>query len=287
MISLPQLPSNGDALCSPNEAAEQLTGRPHVTYSELSSFQRCPLQWYYTYVLKLEPEQISAALVLGSAVHHGIERYLEAEMAADDPPTLDQMMESYRNCWETETKDKPVQFPQRQDAQALEAQVRSMFEAFLGSEFAAPEGEIIGIEESFKITLDESLPDLAGRVDVLTYKDGVLTVTDYKTARSMWNAKTAQENSEQLVLYSQGVKRLAEELGAKEIALEFVILTKAKQPKIEALPVKVDPDRLQRSKQVIKQVVTAMGAGVIYPAPSQMHCCTCPHQERCKSWHHH
>jgi hypothetical protein len=80
---------------SPNHVAERLTGRPYVTYSEVSTFQACPLRWHFGYVERAKPESISAAMLLGTCVHAAIQHYLETRLAVDREPTLDELMETY------------------------------------------------------------------------------------------------------------------------------------------------------------------------------------------------
>jgi len=138
--------------------------------------------------------------------------------------------------------------------------------------------------------LAEDLPHLMGRVDVITWRDNELLIADYKTARSMWTAETAQENADQLMLYSVGMQGLAKTLSDQARgALRFVVLTKAKEPKIASLPVEHDPDRLNRTRLTVRNVVAAMQhasqTDTIYPSPSQMNCATCPFKQRCAAWH--
>ena len=165
----------------------------------------------------------------------------------------------------------------------MEATARRMLETFMASEHAKPAGQIIGIEESFRIKLADNLPDLAGRVDMITHANDELVVTDFKTARSMWADETAEDRGEQLILYAQGCEPIARELDAK-VKLQFVIITKTKEPKVEAIPISIDPNRMDRSKRIITQVFTAMQTGVTYPVPSPMNCATCPFKKRCEAW---
>lgn len=269
---------------TPNQEAELLTGRPYLSYSEIKTFQTCPLKWRFQYVDKARPEQLSSAMLLGSCVHAAVQAYFQAMLGADQLPTIHQLMETYRAHWKEESDGAPIQYGKSQDAQILEATARRMLEQFIASPYAQAQGEIIGIEESFKVHLAEDLPDLAGRVDMLTYHNGQLVITDFKTARSMWADETAEDNGEQLILYAQGCEPIARELSAT-IAIRFVVITKTKEPKIEAREVTVNPDRIERSKIIIRQVFKAMHHGVVYPNPSPMNCSGCSFQRRCAEWH--
>lgn len=193
-------------------------------------------------------------------------------------------MQVFDACWERETTDVPVTYPKGQEKDTIRAQAQRMIEQFLASKHAVPEGEIIGLQETFRVVLAEDLPDLMGRVDVLTHNGSELLITDVKAARSMWTAETANDNSDQLVLYSLGMEDLARTLDAA-VQLRFVIVTKTKEPRVEAVPVEVDPDRISRTRAVVERVIQAMQYGVVYPSPSQINCSTCPFQQQCEGWH--
>ena len=270
---------------SPNEIAQAMTGRSHISYSEVRTFQQCPLKWRFQYVDHAKPEHISAALVLGSGVHAGVELHFESLLAATEPPTIDQMMASFQECWEKEAADLPVKYPKGQDAESTAATARRMFEEFIVSPLATPTGVIIGIEESFKVKLADDLPHLAGRVDMITHEpeSNTLIITDFKTARSVWSQGHAEEQAEQLILYAQGCEPIARQLGAT-IQLRYVVVTKTKQPKVDSITVAYDSTRSQRSRSVIRRVFRAMSLGIAYPVTSPLNCSCCPFTSHCAVW---
>jgi RecB family exonuclease len=272
---------------TPNDIAQALTGRPYITHSEVTSFQACPLKWHFGYVEHAEPETLTANMLVGTCTHGAIQRHLEALMAADRLPSIDELMGTYRQSWQEEAAKVPViQFARDDTAQTLEATARQMVETYLASPYAKPVGEVLGIEETLKVGLGADLPDLCGRVDMIEHRpvSKELIITDYKTTRSMWSPDTADDHAQQLVLYAHATAPMAQELGAT-IRLQFVVITRAKTPKIDALAVPLDPARVDRTRMVLRQVFQAMQAGAIYPAPSVMNCSGCGHKHRCAKWH--
>ena len=285
MIRVPEQWAPPASTPTPNDIAQAMTGRPHISYSEIRTFQQCPLKWAFQYRDHATPEHISSALVLGSGVHAGVELHFEHLLAATAPPNVDQMMAFYRECWEKETADLPVKYSRGQDAESTAATARRMFEQFITSPLATPTGVIIGIEESFKVKLADDLPDLAGRVDMITHEPetNTLTITDFKTARSVWSQGHADEQAEQLILYAQGCEPIARNLEAS-IKLRYIMVTKTKQPKVDAIDVSYDRSKTDRTRLIVRQVFNAMQSGVIYPAPSVMNCSGCPFRSQCCSW---
>lgn len=283
-----QHPQSRASSPTPNEIAHAMTGRPHVTYSEVRSFQSCPLKWKYQYVDRVMPERLSAAMLLGSGIHAAVELHFESLLAAVPPPDVDRMMVAFQTCWETDAVKAEVQYSRGQDESAIMATARRMLEEFAASPLADPLGEIVGVEESFKVHLGDDLPSLAGRVDMITLdrQKNELTITDFKTARSVWSQANAIEQSDQLVLYAQGCESIARDFGA-DVTLRYVVVTKTKQPKIDAITVPYDRSRVLRSQAIIRQVFSAMKVGSVYPVPSPMNCSTCSFVKRCAHWHRH
>ncbi|MCP4594600.1 MAG: PD-(D/E)XK nuclease family protein [bacterium] len=50
-----------------NAIALERTGRDYISYSSISTYQRCPLKYYFGYVVGLEPEFVSSSLIFGGA----------------------------------------------------------------------------------------------------------------------------------------------------------------------------------------------------------------------------
>jgi hypothetical protein len=83
------------------------------------------------------------------------------------------------------------------------------------------------------------------------------------------------------LLYSELAQDL---LPGKPLRLQFLVVTKAKSPVVEAHTVMVDPTRIERTKRVVEQTWKAMQAGYIYPSPSAMNCGGCLHRAPCRAW---
>ena len=54
---------------SPNQVAQELTGRDYLSFSAISTFQQCPLRYHFKYIQGLPETTVSASLILGGAVH--------------------------------------------------------------------------------------------------------------------------------------------------------------------------------------------------------------------------
>jgi putative RecB family exonuclease len=129
--------------------------------------------------------------------------------------------------------------------------------------------------------LVEGVPDLYGRVDLLTEDSDSLVVTDIKTSRGKWTQEQVEDSGEQLLLYSN----LASEISpGKKIATRFLVLTKTKEPVIEEHVREVEPAAVKRTLAGVERVWRAIESGVFYPAPSTISCSSCGYRTACRAW---
>jgi len=56
---------------------KQSRANKHISYSQLSSFETCPKQWYLSYVKNLAPYKPSIHAVFGTAMHETIQTWLD------------------------------------------------------------------------------------------------------------------------------------------------------------------------------------------------------------------
>jgi putative RecB family exonuclease len=164
---------------------------------------------------------------------------------------------------------------------SLDALASKMLTAFLSSPAASVQGRVLGVEEEIRGMLVEGVPDLYGRVDLLTEDSDSLVVTDIKTSRGKWSQEQVEDSGEQLLLYSH----LASEISpGKKIATRFLVLTKTKEPVVEEHTREVEPANVKRTLAGVERVWRAIDSGVFYPAPSVMACSGCGYRAACRAW---
>jgi len=262
-----------------NQAAQNLIGRPYLSWSAVSTFMQCPLKFKFRYLESLPEETLSSSLLFGSGIHQALEEFFRAELAGGPKPTLEKLVYIYRSTW----------LPADPEAVSLGSDTRESLDrlavkvlrAFLASDSAGLLGHVLGVEEEISGLLVEGVPDLLGRVDLVTEEKDSLTITDFKTSRGKWSADTVEEASSQLLLYSS----LAEAFSPKKtIRLRFVVLTKTANPTVEQHFAEINPQKLARVKKIFERVWGAIQTGVFYPAPSVMNCSGCGFKQACAAW---
>lgn len=263
-----------------NEVAKKLTGRGYVSWSALSTFRTCPLKYKFRYIDGLPEESISSALVFGTGVHTAVEQHFQALLSGGPKPDLETLLFAYRSAWLPHDPDA-IQFGSTETRASLDALAARMLTAFLNSPTASVQGRVLGVEEEIRGVLVEGVPDLYGRVDLLTEDADRLVVTDIKTSRGKWSQEQVEDSGEQLVLYSHLASEIAP---GKKIATRFLVLTKTKEPVVEEHVREVNPAAINRSLAGVERVWRAIESGVFYPAPSTVGCSGCGYREACRAW---
>jgi putative RecB family exonuclease len=278
---LPVLKPEKPASTNPaNEVAKKITGRDYVSWSAISTFRTCPMKYKFRYIDGLPEESVSSALVFGTGIHTAVEQHFKALFAGDTQPDVERLMFAYRSAWLPHDPDA-IQFGSTETRASLDTLAGKMLTAFLASPAASVHGQVLGVEEVIRGVLVEGVPDLYGRVDLLTEDSDLLVVTDIKTSRGKWSAEQVEDSGEQLLLYSHLVSEISP---GKKIATRFLVLTKTKEPVVEEHVREVEPAAVKRTLAGVERVWRAIESGVFYPAPSTMNCSGCGYRAACRAW---
>ena len=278
---LPVLTPEKPASTNPaNEVAKNLTGRDYVSWSALSTFRTCPLKYKFRYIDGLPEESVSSALVFGTGIHTAVEQHYQAILSGEEQPDIERLMFAYRASWLGHDPDA-IQFGSTETRASLDALASKMLTAFLASPATNVRGTVLGVEEPVRGLLVDGVPDLYGRVDLLTEDSDSLVITDIKTSRGKWSAEQVEDSGEQLLLYSH----LASEISpGKKIATRFLIITKTREPQIEEHVREVTPAAVKRTLASVERVWRAIEGQQFYPAPSTMSCSSCGYRAACRAW---
>jgi putative RecB family exonuclease len=253
--------------------------RDYLSFSAIRTYQGCPLKYFFKYVQGLPETMVAANLLLGIGVHAALEAHFRA-MLIGETLTLDELLAAFWQGWEARWASE-ICFGKGEDLSTVGGLADRMLRAFLGSDVAKAKGRIIGIEEELRGPVFGDLPDLLARLDLIVDDGDALTVTDFKTSRGVWDQDQVINSADQLLLYSDLVRPLAD---GRQIRLEFIVLTKTKVPSVMRYPVEFDPRQVERTKRTVEHVWRAIQGEHFYPSPSPMQCPTCPFRQPCANW---
>jgi len=218
---------------SPNKAASLLTGRDYLSYSAVTTYQQCPLRYYFRYVAALPEDAVSASLAFGSGVHAAVELWFNQRMAGNLPLSHDELLDAFWDCWQAKGEEGEIRFGTKEDANTIGHLADRVLKTFWESPLAHVEGQIIGVEEELRGAIASELPDLLARIDLIVETTDALNVIDFKTSRSRWSSDQAASAGEQLLLYSELARQLSPE---KQLRLQFAVITKTKGSTLSSPP---------------------------------------------------
>ncbi len=233
----------------------------HLSHSQVQTFTMCPRRWHYEKILHIPPERTASALAFGSALHEALAVMNEAALlgAAADPKAV------FLRRWREALDDQaaPVHFG-KDDADDLLAKGLALLEVY------QPPPGIVGVEEAIEVQLDQELPPIHGRIDLIRRgEEGDLILVDLKTSASKSIAEPSAVEA-QLALYQEAYPAERHEV---------ILLTKQVKPSIAT--VAVTPWPRARLVQHYQEVFVAMRAGIRY-AVRGLHCGSCAFRDRCQ-----
>ncbi|HWA98969.1 MAG TPA: PD-(D/E)XK nuclease family protein [Pirellulales bacterium] len=168
--------------------------RDYLSWSAVAAYQRCPLSYYFRYVVGLPEDTVSSSLVFGGAVHRAVEHHFKELMTGAEPPSLGALLGEYDAGW-NERDLASVRFGKDESRDDRAALARRMLAAFQASTFAQPAGLVLGVEEELRGSVAPGCPDLLGRLDLIVESADAVTITDLKTARSRWSQEQVDESA--------------------------------------------------------------------------------------------
>ncbi len=256
------------------------TMRPHWSFSQLSQFLRCPLQYYFERVLKLERLYAPSVLVLGSSVHEALAEY-HRHLKYNQPVPENHVQQVFLGTWQANEDRQPIQYKDKETKDELLAQGIGLLELYMQE---PPPQNIVAVEQAMMVPLFTSSGEclekpLMAVLDLLNRDAHGLVVSEYKTsARRFGESET--ETRLQATAYSHAIQQY---FGEKP-GIRYVILVKTKKPAIQIVETVRDDADAARLGDLIQTVERAIDAEAFYPNESPMNCSGCQFYRQCRSW---
>ena len=164
----------------------EMRSQPHVSFSQLDQYLRCPLKYKLMYVDRVPPDFVPAALAFGSGIHGAAAFFLRG-VQQGAPPSLADVQAFFEGHWRLEPANRPIRFGEKDTKESLLDLATRMLEVFHKSQI--PGTEIVGVEQAFDVPLiDQETGEvldrsLVGSLDLLERDaEGRLVVVDLKTS---------------------------------------------------------------------------------------------------------
>lgn len=248
--------------------------RPDViSVSQVTTYLSCARRYRFRYVEKREPEEKSADLALGAAVHSAFE-WWQNQRIQGGSPTVEEAQRLFRVDWQAQGMLGDLVFDDGDTEESMrklgEELVKLLVER-LQTE-SVPEAVELRFEVPLRDRSGDELPvPLVGYFDLVD--DGL--VSEIKTCAR----RTSASNwALQLSAYAYARR---ETTGVRP-RMRVIELIKTKIPKIEVEPYTVSDRDMAWFCEVAVEVYDAIALGAFPPNPSWM-CPRCEYRRACKA----
>jgi len=233
-----------------------------LSYTQISTYENCPLKYKYKYVLNV-PTLPSHALSFGNTIHETLKLFHERLLFKD--VSLVELYKIYEEKWE------PLGYLDEKHRKERFADGRKLLKEYYRSLDKAIKP--LGLEKSFNIQINEVR--FYGKIDRIdSLGNGKVEIIDYKTGKT----KTQKEvdKDKQITLYALGAK---EALGFNPT--KFTLYFVEKNEKINTTRTE---ENIQKTVVEIKKVIENIKEGNFEPKSGFL-CGWCDYKDICPfSW---
>jgi len=150
--------------------------RNYISFSAISTYQQCPLRYYFRYLEQLPEDLVSANLVLGGTIHSAAEFHFNELMTGNPPPNQHTLLAVFWDAWRDRGEEAEIQFGKGEDVTTLTKLADRILNEFRQSDLAQPQGWILGVEEQLRGELIPGVPELLARIDLIVETADAVTI---------------------------------------------------------------------------------------------------------------
>ena len=243
----------------------------NLSFSKFSTYEKCPKQFWYQYVLNALPEnQEASALYKGSTFHDIVENSAKRQKDGKTDDVKKLLGELEANWDPTKYLTSPIQ-KEKQDKQSLIPALET-YQKWTSSN----PNKIVAVE--LKFTTYVGGFQVNGKIDrVEETPEGEYVVVDYKTGKS--KTKVDAVNSPQLNLYALALKENPD-FGKYPIKAMFFFVEKPEE--MQFAEYDVDPVKIDEVKSILEGYVKAIEDKEFEPTPGMFTCKWCQYSDICE-----
>ena len=257
--------------------------KDYISYSQISCYLRCPLEFKFRYVDQIEPPFAPSSVVFGEAVHRALAFFYRQAMEGRSF-SLPELLDVFEEGWR-EAGERKVRYREGEDFETLLERGKEMMRVFAAK--ALP-GRVIAVEEDFEVELRDPftgqvfhLP-VMGTFDLVEELDGRTVIVDHKTSSRRYTPEDVGDNL-QLSIYAAAAKELGLVPEDGEVLLRMDVLLKTKSPDLISYYTRRGDQDQHRLFEIVSEVWKGIEEEVFYPR-QDFHCRRCPFLEECRGW---
>ena len=248
---------------------EQIQRTPisNLSYSQIDTFNLCPLKYKFRYILKI-PVPASSAASFGQSVHESLRAFYRQVQEGKQVIESD-LVSQLDTYW------IPWGYSSRSHENRTKEQGRHMLKEYFKHAFI-PGKKPVSLEQFFMVRLNPSLR-ITGKIDRIDEHNGVLEVIDYKTGKVP--SKKDIDESLQMTMYALAVTdKGVFGRDADRVVLSFYFLQD--QEKISTTRT---VEQVETARKELVSVAEKIRASSFAPTPGR-HCNFCEFRPICPAW---
>ena len=235
-----------------------------LSYSQINTFNACPLQYRYQYLLRL-PAPPAAVLSFGDSIHQTLRDFYQLKK-----PNKRQLLSLLPKNWSA------LGYASRAHEKKMFVQAKKILQGFYEKLYDS-QLKPLALEQSFTLPISRGLK-IRGRIDrVDKLANNQIEIIDYKTGKP----KTQKEIDRDLQATIYALAAADPGIYAKkpsEVILSFIFLEPPQK-----LSTKRTADQLVSAKKEIIQKAKDIQTSQFLPTPSKL-CDFCPYKLLCDAW---
>ena len=248
------------------------------SHSRLSSFENCPKQFEFRYILKVPSETEGVEAFVGKRVHEVLER-LYIFVGRDQIPGVEKVVDRYHKLWEETYDPARVRIVRENTPLSYYRQLgEDCLRGYYLRHYPFDESEILGLEKRVVFPLDDAGEyRMQGIIDRISRaRDGAIEIHDYKTSARVPSQRILDQDR-QLALYQIG---LARTYGADS---EYRLIWHYVAKNRTCVSTRTADELVQLRTDTIARI-DEIQAATQFPAKKISLCGWCEYKDRCPLW---
>lgn len=238
-----------------------------ISYSQLESYSRCPLQYKYQYVVRLPTSQ-SYTLSFGDTIHRTLQEFYR-QFQENNKIKLNNLINIYNNYW------IPIGYLSSAHEKRMKEEGISILRNYF-KKFHSPHLSILDLEKKFIIKINPRI-SLVGKIDRIDKVKQQIEIVDYKTGKKPTDNEL--KNSLQLSIYAlAATDKNLYHFPLSKITFTYIFLNIS-----EKIQLKKSQEDLFKAKNTIINTVKNIQEKNYIPNPGKW-CDFCSFKMVCEAW---
>ena len=253
----------------PSAISHQPSAITYLSYSQLDTFNRCPLQYRYKYIFKI-PAPVHSSASFGTSIHDALKDFYQ-NIKSGKKQEIEDLLIILENNW------IKLGYESKKHEKFSRSLAKKILTDFY-NKFHKHETVPRFLEQNFKFPIKSGLI-IGGKIDRIDEKkDGRIEIIDYKTGDKLPTQKEVDKNL-QLTLYAMACAQkyfLGKE--PKDITLSLLFLKQGKK-----ISTKRTKDDLRKTRKDLLEKIKEIETSDFLPTPGFM-CKFCEYKLLCPVW---